>query len=85
MLGLVAMSNVLTATVASLAIRSGVPSRVHITHRFLEDVEKQPDVDSAIRGTVTHMGGVFAGSATTTAAGFGVLGFAYLFQSSSSG
>jgi uncharacterized protein len=70
--------NVLTATVASLAIGIGVPYGIHIAHRFLEDLEKYPDIDMAIKETITHTGGAVAGSAATTAAGFGVLGFASL-------
>jgi predicted RND superfamily exporter protein len=70
--------NVLTATVASLAIGIGVPYGIHVTHRFLEDREREDDVDEAIRLTVTHTGSALTGAALTTAAGFGVLVFASL-------
>lgn len=70
--------NVLTAMVASLAIGIGVPFGIHVTHRFMEDRRRYDTVDEAIRQTVTHTGGAMAGSAATTAAGFGVLVFASL-------
>ncbi len=70
--------NVLTATVASLAIGIGVPYGIHVTHRFLEDRERANDVDDAIRLTVSHTGAALTGAALTTAAGFGVLVFASL-------
>ncbi|HAS10307.1 MAG TPA: hypothetical protein DCS55_07290 [Acidimicrobiaceae bacterium] len=70
--------NVLTAMVASLAIGIGVPFGIHVTHRFMEDRRRYDTIDEAIRQTVTHTGGAMAGSAATTAAGFGVLAFASL-------
>jgi uncharacterized protein len=70
--------NVMTAMVASLAIGIGVPYGIHITNRFSEDLERAPSVDEAVRETVVHTGGALVGSATTTAAGFGVLAFASL-------
>ncbi|MDY7099662.1 MAG: MMPL family transporter [Actinomycetota bacterium] len=70
--------NVLTAMVASLAIGIGVPFGIHVTHRFMEDRRRYDTVDEAVRQTVTHTGGAMAGSAATTAAGFGVLVFASL-------
>lgn len=70
--------NVLTATVASLAIGIGVPYGIHVTHRYMEDRQRVEDVDEAVRLTVTHTGAALAGAALTTAAGFGVLVFASL-------
>jgi hydrophobe/amphiphile efflux-3 (HAE3) family protein len=70
--------NVLTAMVASIGIGIGVPFGIHVTHRFLEDRRRYDTIDEAIRMTATHTGGAMAGSALTTAAGFGVLVFASL-------
>ena len=70
--------NVLTAMVASLAIGIGVPFGIHVTHRFMEDRRRYDTIDEAVRQTVTHTGSAMAGSAATTAAGFGVLVFASL-------
>jgi predicted RND superfamily exporter protein len=68
--------NVLTGTVASLAICIGVPYGIHVTHRFTEDLERSGDAAEAVRRTVGHTGAALAGAALTTAAGFGVLWFA---------
>ena len=65
--------NVLTSTIAALAIGIGVPYGIHITHRFVEDRRRAPSTDEAMRATIMHTGGALAGSAATTAVGFGVL------------
>ncbi len=70
--------NVLTTTIAALAIGIGVPYGIHITHRFVEDRRRNAGVDEAMRQTMLHTGGALAGSAITTAAGFGVLVLASL-------
>lgn len=70
--------NVLTTTIAALAIGIGVPYGIHITHRFVEDRRRYAGVDEAMRQTMLHTGGALAGSAVTTAVGFGVLVMASL-------
>ena len=65
--------NPVTAMIANLAIGIGVPYTIHITHRFQEDQMRCDNIDEAIRSTTTHTGGALAGSAFTTAAGFGIL------------
>jgi len=65
--------NVVTAMIANLAIGIGVPYTIHITLRYLEDRQRFDSRDDAVRETVRHTGGALAGSALTTAAGFGVL------------
>jgi uncharacterized protein len=70
--------NVLTSTIAALAIGIGVPYGIHVTHRFVEDRRRYGGVDEAMRQTMLHTGGALAGSAITTAVGFGVLVFASL-------
>lgn len=70
--------NVLTAMVASIGIGIGVPYGIHITYRFLEDRRRLDTVEEAIRSSLEHTGGAMAGSAATTAGGFGVLAFASL-------
>ncbi len=65
--------NVVTAMIANLAIGIGVPYTIHITHRYLEDRQTYSSPQKAVRSTATHTGGALAGSAFTTAAGFGVL------------
>ncbi len=70
--------NVLTAMVSALAIGIGVPFGIHVAHRFLEELDHGQTVDEAVSRTVTRTGGALAGSAATTAAGFGVLGLSSL-------
>jgi len=65
--------NPITAMIANLAIGIGVPYTIHITHRYQEDRQRFDSPEEAIRSTTTHTGGALAGSAFTTAAGFGVL------------
>ncbi len=62
--------NPVTATLAALSIGIGVPFTIHVTSRFLEEREHGA---GALRRTVTNTGGALAGSALTTAIGFGVL------------
>ena len=65
--------NPVTAMIANLAIGIGVPYTIHITHRYEEDRQRYDNPEDAIRSTTTHTGGALAGSAFTTAAGFGIL------------
>ena len=65
--------NPVTAMIANLAIGIGVPYTIHITHRYQEDRMRYATPEEAIRSTTTHTGGALAGSAFTTAAGFGIL------------
>ena len=65
--------NPVTAMIANLAIGIGVPYTIHITHRYQEDRQRFDSPEEAIRSTTTHTGGALAGSAFTTAAGFGIL------------
>jgi predicted RND superfamily exporter protein len=62
-----------TATLTGLAIGIGVPYTIHMARRFEEDRLRFDDIADAIRETTTRTGGALAGSALTTAAGFGIL------------
>lgn len=62
-----------TATLTGLAVGIGVPYTIHMARRFEEDRSRFDDVNDAIRSTTRHTGGALAGSAFTTAAGFGIL------------
>ena len=62
-----------TATLTGLAVGIGVPYTIHMARRFEEDRSRYADIDDAIRSTTRHTGGALAGSAFTTAAGFGIL------------
>ena len=65
--------NPVTATLAALSIGIGVPFTIHVTSRFLEERRVPYDGMTALRRTVSQTGGALAGSALTTAIGFGVL------------
>jgi len=69
--------NLLTAMVASLAIGIGIDYSIHVSERFRDELAEAP-AGEAIRTTVHGTGAALLGSATTTALGFGVLGFALL-------
>jgi multidrug efflux pump subunit AcrB len=62
-----------TATLTGLAVGIGVPYTIHIARRFEEDRGRFTEISDAIRATMTNTGGALAGSALTTAAGFGIL------------
>ncbi|MEX1091630.1 MAG: MMPL family transporter [Acidimicrobiia bacterium] len=62
-----------TATLTGLAVGIGVPYTIHMARRFEEDRGRFADIHEAIRSTTRHTGGALAGSAFTTAAGFGIL------------
>ena len=62
-----------TATLTGLAVGIGVPYTIHMARRFEEDRARFDSVNEAIRSTTRHTGGALAGSAFTTAAGFGIL------------
>lgn len=62
-----------TATLTGLAVGIGVPYTIHMARRFEEDRARFDNIGDAIRSTTRHTGGALAGSAFTTAAGFGVL------------
>ncbi len=70
--------NVMTITIASLTVGLGITYGIHVTHRFLEDLERQDSIDAACRSTVTHTGTALFGAAATTIAGFGLLVFALM-------
>ncbi|MCC5949500.1 MAG: MMPL family transporter [Nitriliruptoraceae bacterium] len=62
-----------TATLTGLAVGIGVPYTIHMARRFEEDRLRFDTVEEAIRESTRNTGGALAGSAVTTAAGFGVL------------
>jgi len=70
--------NIMTITIASLTVGLGVTYGIHITHRFLENVEKYPTIDEAGHNTVISTGIALFGAAATTIAAFGMLIFSLL-------
>ncbi len=66
----------MTLMVTTLTIGIGVDYGIHISHRFMEDIERFDDVYEASRSTVSHTGTALFGGAATTVAGFGLLALA---------
>jgi predicted RND superfamily exporter protein len=69
--------NVVTIMIAALTIGLGITYAIHISHRFLEDLESRPWKD-ALCNTVGHTGAALFGAAATTIGGFGILTFSIL-------
>jgi predicted RND superfamily exporter protein len=70
--------SVLTVSVSALTVGLGITYGIHITHRFLEDLQQFNDVEKASRNTIRHTGSALFGAAVTTMAGFGILVFSLL-------
>lgn len=70
--------NVLTLTIASLTVGMGITYGIHITHRFVEDLDRCKDVNEAVRNSVGKTGASLLGAALTTVVGFGIISFASL-------
>ncbi|MEF8780026.1 MAG: MMPL family transporter, partial [Haloferacaceae archaeon] len=65
--------NALTATVLSITIGIGVDYSVHVTHRFIDEYNRDPDTYAALVTTLRGAGGGITGSVVTTAGGVGSL------------
>ncbi|WP_312912396.1 MMPL family transporter [Natronosalvus caseinilyticus] len=70
--------NVLTGMITSLTIGLGIAYSIHVSSRYMLELERQGNVWTAMETTVTGTGGALLGSAATTVGGFGVLAFAIL-------
>jgi len=68
--------NVMTLMVTSLTIGLGIDYGIHITSRYLEDIDRFDRIDEAIKSTVGHTGTALFGTTITTVTGFGILIFA---------
>ncbi|MFO8133036.1 MAG: MMPL family transporter [Thermoplasmatota archaeon] len=69
--------NVMTITIASLTVGLGVTYGIHISHRFVEEVQRR-DIGEAAHVTVRHTGISLFGAAATTIVGFGLLSFSLM-------
>ncbi|PKK86626.1 MAG: Fis family transcriptional regulator [Thermoplasmata archaeon HGW-Thermoplasmata-1] len=65
--------NVVTVTVTSLTIGLGIDYAIHVTHRFIEELEKGETIDESLKRTVMTTGTAVFGAVSTTVAGFGTL------------
>ncbi|MUV61094.1 MMPL family transporter [Halobacterium sp. CBA1126] len=70
--------NVLTGMITSLTVGLGVAYSIHLSERYMQELERTDTVWTAMRTAVTGTGGALLGSAATTVGGFGVLVFAIL-------
>jgi hydrophobe/amphiphile efflux-3 (HAE3) family protein len=64
--------NMMTVTITSLTIGIGITYSIHLTHRFLEELDKMSPEEAA-KISVRHTGSAIFGAAATTMGGFGVL------------
>jgi predicted RND superfamily exporter protein len=69
--------NVVTIMISALTIGLGITYAIHISHRFLEELQEKPWKE-ALCDTVGHTGAALFGAAATTIGGFGMLTFSVL-------
>ncbi len=65
--------NVVTVTILAITVGLGIDYGIHVTERFLEELDRLGDPDCALCVAVNHTGSSLFGSATTTVIGFGIL------------
>ena len=70
--------NVLTGMITSLTVGLGVAYSIHLSERYMQELDRADSVWDAMQTAVTGTGGALLGSAATTVGGFGVLAFAIL-------
>lgn len=70
--------NVITGLITSLTVGLGIAYSIHLSERYIHELDEQASVWVAMRKSVTGTGGALLGSAATTVGGFGVLAFAIL-------
>ncbi|MFB9809162.1 RND family transporter [Haladaptatus pallidirubidus] len=70
--------NVITGLITSLTVGLGIAYSIHLSERYIHELDEQASVWIAMRQSVTGTGGALLGSAATTVGGFGVLVFAIL-------
>ena len=67
--------NMFTILIGALTIGLGVTYAIHITHRFMEELEAHGDLARSTHNTVKRTGSALFGAAMTTVVGFGILVF----------
>ena len=65
--------NVMTTLIGALTIGLGVTYAIHISHRFIEELEEHHSLEDAVNNTVKNTGFSLFGAAMTTVLSFGVL------------
>jgi len=70
--------NVVTVTISAITVGLGIDYGVHITSRFLDDLERIGDGLCALSVAVNHTGSALFGSAMTTVVGFIILSYSII-------
>jgi len=70
--------NIMTALITSFTIGMGVDYAIHVSERYVYELERHDESIEALRASVLGTGGALLGSAATTAGGFAVLVFSIL-------
>ncbi|MBN1539806.1 MAG: MMPL family transporter [Candidatus Thermoplasmatota archaeon] len=70
--------NVVTVTISAITVGLGIDYGVHISSRFMEDLDRIKDGICALTVAVSHTGSALFGSALTTVIGFAILSFAII-------
>ena len=65
--------NVMITLIGALTIGLGVTYAIHISHRFIEELEEHHSLENAVNNTVKNTGFSLFGAAMTTVLSFGVL------------
>ncbi len=68
--------NMMTATIAAIAIGVGIDFSIHFTVRFRQELSRSPDKRTALSATSHSTGMALFGTAISTALGFAVIAFA---------
>ncbi|MGA1819722.1 MAG: efflux RND transporter permease subunit [Thermoplasmatota archaeon] len=70
--------NVVTVTISAITVGLGIDYGIHISQRFMEDLDRIKDGICALTVSVSHTGSALFGSALTTVIGFAILSFAII-------
>ena len=70
--------NPVTVTIAAITVGLGIDYSIHLTQRFLEDLQRVPKPECALCLSASHTGSALFGSATTTVVGFAILSLAII-------
>ncbi len=70
--------NVVTVTISAITVGIGIDYGIHISQRFLEDLDRIEDGICALSVAVSHTGSALFGSMMTTVIGFAILSLAVI-------
>ena len=70
--------NVMTALITSFTIGLGIDYCIHVSERYIYELNREIGMDEALENAVFGTGGALLGSTATTAGGIAILGFALL-------